>query len=41
VLRYDAASNTTSFRGDVNGDGVADFELLLTGQVSTTEGWLL
>jgi serralysin len=41
VLSYDAASNTTSFRGDVNGDGVADFELLLTGQVSTTEGWLL
>ncbi|MBW3618364.1 MAG: M10 family metallopeptidase C-terminal domain-containing protein [Proteobacteria bacterium] len=41
VLRYDAASNTTTVQLDVNGDGQADFGLAILGQVSSTDGWVL
>ena len=41
TLTYDAATNTTTFSGDVNGDGVADFVLQITGQQDTTHGWML
>ena len=41
TLTYDAATNTTTFSGDVNGDGVADFALQITGQQDTTHGWML
>jgi len=30
-LRYDVVGSNTVMQGDVNGDGVADFELQLTG----------
>jgi serralysin len=40
VLSYDAGLNLTTFRADVNGDGVADFELLINGQ-TPVEGWVL
>jgi serralysin len=39
VLSYDGTSTTV--RGDVNGDGVSDFDLLIDGQVTSTDGWLL
>jgi hypothetical protein len=32
TLTYDAVSNTTTFRADVDGDGVADFVLQINGQ---------
>lgn len=41
TLIYDAATNTTTFSGDADGDGVADFVLLLTGNVGTSAGWVL
>jgi Ca2+-binding RTX toxin-like protein len=41
LLAYDSAANATRVQGDVNGDGIADFELLLNGQVTSTEGWVL
>jgi Ca2+-binding RTX toxin-like protein len=41
TLTYDAATNTTTVSGDVNGDGVADFVLQITGQQDTTHGWML
>jgi Ca2+-binding RTX toxin-like protein len=41
TLTYDAASNTTTFSGDVDGDGVADFVLQVSGQQDTSNGWVL
>jgi hypothetical protein len=41
TLLYDAATNTTTFSADADGDGVADFVLLLTGNVGTSAGWAL
>ena len=41
TLTYDATTNTTTFSGDVNGDGVADFVLQITGQQDTSHGWML
>lgn len=42
VLTYDAASNRSTLSLDANGDGVADFALLMTGQVSKSVGtWIL
>jgi hypothetical protein len=41
ILAFDAATNTTLFRADVNGDGAADFELLVNGNASAGSGWIL
>jgi serralysin len=41
MLSFDAAANTTTLRLDVNGDGQADFELLINGGVDPTTGWVL
>jgi len=41
TLTYDAASNTSTFRADVDGDGVADFVLQVSGQQDTSHGWVL
>jgi hypothetical protein len=41
VLTYDAGRNVTTFAGDVDGDSVADFLLLLDGFVSPQPGFLL
>jgi|GEM_PF-1875731 len=39
MLSY--AGGVTTVLADVDGDGAADFALQLTGQVTTTSGWLL
>lgn len=39
TLTFDGT--TTTFRGDVDGDGDVDMEILLTGEVTATDGWLL
>ena len=41
TLAYNATTNTTTFSADVNGDGVADFVLQITGQQDATHGWML
>ena len=41
TLSYNAASNTSTFSADVDGDGVADFVLQVTGQQDTSHGWVL
>ena len=41
TLTYDAASNTSTFSADVDGDGVADFVLQINGQQDTSNGWVL
>ena len=41
VLIYDSASNTTQLALDVDGGGTADFLLQLTGNISTSQGWIL
>jgi Ca2+-binding RTX toxin-like protein len=41
TLAYDAATNITTFSADVNGDGVTDFALQITGQQDTSHGWIL
>jgi Ca2+-binding RTX toxin-like protein len=41
TLSYDAASNTSTFSADVDGDGVADFVLQVSGQQDTSHGWVL
>ena len=41
TLAYDAASNTSTFSGDVNGDGVADFVLQIAGKQDASHGWML
>jgi hypothetical protein len=41
VLSFDGGTNTTTLRLDANGDGVSDFDLLINGQITTADGWLL
>ena len=41
TLTYDSASNTSTFSADVDGDGVADFVLQVSGQQDTSHGWVL
>jgi Ca2+-binding RTX toxin-like protein len=41
TLTYDAASNTSTFSADVDGDGVADFVLQVSGQQDTSHGWVM
>ena len=41
TLSYDAASNTSTFSADVDGDGVADFVLQINGQQNISQGWVL
>lgn len=41
TLSYNATTNTTSFSGDVNGDGVADFVLQISGKQDVGIGWML
>jgi Ca2+-binding RTX toxin-like protein len=41
TLTYDAASNTSTFSADVDGDGIADFVLQVNGQQNTGQGWVL
>ncbi len=41
VLAYNAGSNTTTLAGDVNGDGVADFEVRLKGEHLDSSSWML
>lgn len=40
VLSYDAATNTSTFKFDLNGDGKSDFALLINGQ-SVASDWIL
>jgi hypothetical protein len=35
-LRYEVGGTTTSVFGDVDGDAVADFEIVLTGSITLT-----
>jgi Ca2+-binding RTX toxin-like protein len=41
TLSYNATTNTTTFSGDVNGDGVADFVLQISGKQDVGIGWML
>jgi Ca2+-binding RTX toxin-like protein len=41
TLTFDAVSNTTTFAGDVNGDGIADITVLVNGNVGAADGWVL
>ena len=41
TLTYDAATKISTFSADINGDGLADFVLQITGQQDTTHGWML
>lgn len=41
MLAYDAGSDTTSLMGDVDGDGVADFLVLIAGDQSSFTGFFL
>ncbi len=41
VLTYNAGTNQTLLALDVNGDGVSDFELLMTGSHLDPTGWML
>jgi len=41
TLTYDAASNTSTFSADVDGDGMADFVLQVSGQQDASHGWVL
>ncbi len=41
VLTYNAGTNQTRLALDVNGDGVSDFELLMTGSHLDPTGWAL
>jgi len=41
TLTYDAASDTSTFRADVDGDGIADFVLEIYGRHDTGQGWVL
>jgi hypothetical protein len=37
-LRYEQVGNETHILGDVNGDGVADFMIVLSGQLNLQSG---
>ena len=39
TLSFDGA--TTTLRLDANGDGAADFELIVNGQLDAGSGWVL
>ncbi|MDQ0465710.1 VCBS repeat-containing protein [Caulobacter ginsengisoli] len=41
TLSFNSGTNTTTLGLDTNGDGVADYLLLLTGNVNNPNGWLL
>ena len=41
TLTYDTQSDTSTFRADVDGDGVADFALQIYGRHDTSHGWVL
>lgn len=41
TLAYDSGANVTTLQLDVNGDGVADFALMINGSVGTSAGWVL
>lgn len=41
VLAYDSASNTTLLTLDLDGGGTADFSLQLTGNITSSQGWVL
>ncbi|MGE0664644.1 MAG: PQQ-dependent sugar dehydrogenase [Hyphomonadaceae bacterium] len=41
VLSYNAGLNQSTLLLDVNGDGVADFTLLIDGNPGTSQGWIL
>lgn len=42
VLSFDAGANTSTLRLDVNGDGAADFELLISGNAGDgSQGFVL
>ena len=41
VLTYNAWTNQTLLAPDVNGDGVSDFELMMTGSHLDPTGWVL
>ena len=41
VLLYDPTTNGTHFLADVNGDGVADMEIIIAGAVNGSQGWVL
>ncbi|MGF7150493.1 Ca2+-binding RTX toxin-like protein [Sphingomonas zeicaulis] len=42
TLAFDAGTNTTTLRGDTDGNGVADFSILFTGDVTALTGtWVL
>ena len=41
TLNFDSGADVTTLQLDVNGDGVADFALLISGSVGSGAGWLL
>ncbi|WP_425281566.1 hypothetical protein [Peiella sedimenti] len=41
MLTYDAVNNRTALGLDTDGDGLADFQAYLSGNVSSVSGWLL
>jgi Ca2+-binding RTX toxin-like protein len=41
TLTYNATTKQTTLAVDVNGDGHADFAVLIAGQHASTDGWLL
>jgi len=42
TLVFDSIANTTAFKGDVDGDSVADMMILFTGDVTAlTSTWVL
>jgi VCBS repeat-containing protein len=41
TLSFNSGTNTTTLGLDTNGDGVAEYLLLLTGNVNNPNGWLL
>jgi len=42
TLAFDGGSNTTTLLGDTDGNGVADFSILFTGDVTALTGsWVL
>lgn len=41
VLNYNIGTDETTMLLDLNGDGAADFALLMNGHITSTSGWLL